>query len=196
MPVAPLTDHLADAVGQAVPEAVRGRVVAVNGGFAGAAGAGTDDPGRRNALAALTGALQRLGITPRSVGVSTDVEAVFASAPGAPADGLALIAGTGAVAVRLTGRCGTAVADGDGRLLGDDGSGCDAPLPLPGGGVCALSSLTGVMLVQMAVAEATAQLLAAGERPPVYVSANVPGGFEGNLEPEKRYEGRIRRTAS
>ncbi|MDN3021613.1 SIS domain-containing protein [Streptomyces sp. S.PB5] len=73
----------------------------------------------------------------------------------------------------------------------------DALLELPGGGaVCALSTLTGVMLVQMAVAEASRVLLAAGERPPVYVSANVPGGFEGNLELEKRYAGRIRRTAS
>ena len=68
---------------------------------------------------------------------------------------------------------------------------------LPGGGaVCALSTLTSVMLVQMAVAEAARLLLAAGVRPPVYVSANVPGGFEGNLELEKRYAGRIRRTAS
>ncbi|MFF0161298.1 sugar isomerase domain-containing protein [Streptomyces sp. NPDC005263] len=73
----------------------------------------------------------------------------------------------------------------------------DALLELPGGGaVSALSTLTGVMLVQMAVAEASALLLAAGEKPPVYVSANVPGGFEGNLELEKRYAGRIRRTAS
>lgn len=72
----------------------------------------------------------------------------------------------------------------------------DALLELPGGGaVCALSTLTGVMLVQMVVAEAASQLLAAGEHPPVYVSANVPGGFEGNLELEKRYSGRIRRTA-
>ncbi|MFJ6081369.1 sugar isomerase domain-containing protein [Streptomyces sp. NPDC092369] len=73
----------------------------------------------------------------------------------------------------------------------------DALLDLPGGGaVCALSTLTGVMLIQMAVAEASRQLLATGDRPPVYVSANVPGGFEGNLELEKRYAGRIRRTAS
>ncbi|MFE7270175.1 sugar isomerase domain-containing protein [Streptomyces sp. NPDC057623] len=73
----------------------------------------------------------------------------------------------------------------------------DALLELPtGGAVCALSTLTGVLLVQMAVAEASGLLLAAGERPPVYVSANVPGGFEGNLELEKRYAGRIRRTAS
>ncbi|WP_037671751.1 sugar isomerase domain-containing protein [Streptomyces griseus] len=73
----------------------------------------------------------------------------------------------------------------------------DALLELPGGGsVCALSTLTGVMLVQMTVAETAAQLLATGDRPPVYVSANVPGGFEGNLELERRYAGRIRRTAS
>jgi len=73
----------------------------------------------------------------------------------------------------------------------------DALLELPGGGaVCALSTLTGVMLVQMAVAEAASLMLTAGLRPPVYVSANVPGGFESNLELEKRYEGRIRRTAS
>ncbi|MGW1025245.1 sugar isomerase domain-containing protein [Streptomyces sp. NPDC002577] len=73
----------------------------------------------------------------------------------------------------------------------------DALLELPGGGsVCALSTLTGVMLVQMTVAEAASLLLASGDRPPVYVSANVPGGFEGNLELEKRYAGRIRRTAS
>jgi len=73
----------------------------------------------------------------------------------------------------------------------------DAMVALPGGGaVGALSTLTGVMLVQMAVAEACAVLLSAGLRPPVYVSANVPGGFEGNLELEKRYAGRVRRTAT
>ncbi|WP_151475384.1 sugar isomerase domain-containing protein [Streptomyces albicerus] len=73
----------------------------------------------------------------------------------------------------------------------------DALLELPGGGaVCALSTLTGVMLVQMTVADTASLLLAAGTRPPVYVSANVPGGYEGNLELEKRYAGRIRRTAS
>lgn len=73
----------------------------------------------------------------------------------------------------------------------------DALLELPdGGAVCALSTLTGVMLVQMAVAETASLLLTAGRRPPVYVSANVPGGFEGNLELEKHYAGRIRRTAS
>ncbi|MFF4500755.1 N-acetylglucosamine kinase [Streptomyces sp. NPDC001401] len=123
VPLPQLTDHLAEAVAGAVPEAARGRVVAVGGGFAGATGADEDDSGRLNALAALTAALGRLGIVVDSIAVSSDIEAAFASAPGTPADGLALVAGTGAVAMRITGRRCTATVDGDGWLLGDDGSG-------------------------------------------------------------------------
>ncbi|MGW3635579.1 N-acetylglucosamine kinase [Streptomyces sp. NPDC005122] len=121
-----LTDHLAEAIGRSVPERERGSVVAVVGGFAGSAGCAefaVGDPGRLNALAALTEALRRLGIAPRTVGVSSDVEAAFASAPGTPADGLALVAGTGAVATRIAGRRCVATVDGDGWLLGDEGSG-------------------------------------------------------------------------
>jgi N-acetylglucosamine kinase-like BadF-type ATPase len=123
VPVPQLTEHLADAIGRAVPEPERGRVVAVAGGFAGATGAAADEPGRRNALAALTAALRRLGIDAGPPVIGSDIEAAFASAPGAPADGLALVAGTGAVALRITGRRGVATVDGDGWLLGDDGSG-------------------------------------------------------------------------
>lgn len=123
VPLPQLTDHLTEAVAGAVPQAARGRVVAVAGGFAGATGADEDDPGRVNALTALTTALGRLGITPAAIALSSDIEAAFASAPGAPADGLALVAGTGAVAMRITDRHCTATVDGDGWLLGDDGSG-------------------------------------------------------------------------
>ncbi|MGW1744011.1 N-acetylglucosamine kinase [Streptomyces sp. NPDC002092] len=123
VPLPRLTDHLTEAVAQAVPESARGRVAAVAGGFAGATGAANDDPGRLNALTALTAALRRLGIATGSIGISSDIEAAFASAPGAPADGLALVAGTGAVAMRITDRRCTATVDGDGWLLGDDGSG-------------------------------------------------------------------------
>ncbi|MGI5429357.1 N-acetylglucosamine kinase [Streptomyces sp. CA-179760] len=123
VPVPQLTEHLAEAVGQAVPEPDRARVVAVAGGFAGATDAAADEPGRRNALAALTAALRRLGIDAGPPVIGSDIEAAFASAPGAPADGLALVAGTGAVAMRITDRRGTATVDGDGWLLGDDGSG-------------------------------------------------------------------------
>jgi len=123
VPLPRLTDHLAEAVAQAVTESARGRVAAVAGGFAGATGATEDDPGRLNALTALTAALRRVGIATGSIGISSDIEAAFASAPGTPADGLALVAGTGAVAMRITGRRCTATVDGDGWLLGDDGSG-------------------------------------------------------------------------
>ncbi|MFG2478715.1 N-acetylglucosamine kinase [Streptomyces fagopyri] len=135
VPLSRLTGHLAEAIGRSVPERARGSVVAVVGGFAGSAGSGDfagsgdvadfadREPGRLNALGALTEALRRLGIEARTVGVSSDIEAAFASAPGTPADGLALVAGTGAGATRIVGRRCTATVDGDGWLLGDEGSG-------------------------------------------------------------------------
>ncbi|MEV6540494.1 BadF/BadG/BcrA/BcrD ATPase family protein [Streptomyces sp. NPDC051665] len=123
VPVPRLTDHLVEAIGQAVPESARARVVAVSGGFAGATAASTEEPGHVNARTALTAALQRLGIPADRIRVCSDIEAAFAAAPGTPADGLALVAGTGAVALRITDRRSTATVDGDGWLLGDDGSG-------------------------------------------------------------------------
>lgn len=59
-----------------------------------------------------------------------------------------------------------------------------------------VSSLTAGLLVQMLVAETVRLLLGSGYEPPVYVSNNVPGGYDRNLTFEARYEGRIRRTAS
>src|SRR4051794_13726660 len=71
----------------------------------------------------------------------------------------------------------------------------DAVLPLPGGGtVCAVSSITGALLAQLTGAEVVRRLTDAGETPPVYLSANVPGGDEHNSSLEARYAGRIRRT--
>ncbi|MBT2674408.1 ATPase [Streptomyces sp. ISL-14] len=123
VPGAQLTEHLAEALAHAVPEGLRGRVVAVAGGFAGASRTAPDEPGRVKAHAALTVALSRLGFGDASVEVHSDIEAAFASAPGNPADGLALVAGTGAVAARITARACTTTAGGDGWLLGDDGGG-------------------------------------------------------------------------
>lgn len=58
----------------------------------------------------------------------------------------------------------------------------DAVLPLPdGGAVCAVSSITSALLMQLLVAEMTRQLLA--------------GGDVHNRALEERYAGRIRRTA-
>ncbi|MER5787610.1 BadF/BadG/BcrA/BcrD ATPase family protein [Streptomyces sp. NPDC001980] len=118
-----LAAHLAEAVASAVPEAIRGRVLAVAGGFAGAARAPAEERGRVRARAGLTAALARLGITTAAVEVHSDIEAAFAGAPGHPADGLALVAGTGAVAARIEGRVLVATSGGDGWLLGDDGGG-------------------------------------------------------------------------
>jgi uncharacterized phosphosugar-binding protein len=71
----------------------------------------------------------------------------------------------------------------------------DAILPLPdGGSVCAVSSITGALLAQLIGAEVVRRLTEAGETPPVYLSANVPGGDEHNSTLEARYAGRIRRT--
>lgn len=72
----------------------------------------------------------------------------------------------------------------------------DAVLELPGGGAaCAVSSITAALLAQLVTAEVVRRLLEAGERPPVYLSANVPEGDEHNRLLEERYAGRIRRTA-
>ncbi|MEV4945963.1 SIS domain-containing protein [Streptomyces sp. NPDC053755] len=70
----------------------------------------------------------------------------------------------------------------------------DALLPLPdGGALCGVSTLTSSLLVQMVVAEAVALLLAEGHQPPVYVSANLPGGHERNAALEAHYAGRLHR---
>jgi len=72
----------------------------------------------------------------------------------------------------------------------------DALLPLEGGGaVCAVSSVTTALLAQLLTAEVVRRFHVAGEVPPVYLSANVPGGDEHNLALESRYAGRLRRTA-
>ncbi|MEV4176100.1 SIS domain-containing protein [Nonomuraea sp. NPDC049709] len=70
----------------------------------------------------------------------------------------------------------------------------DAILDLPGGGSYgAVSTITSALLAQMVVTEAVDELVALGETPPVYLSANVTGGDEHNKALESRYAGRIRR---
>ncbi|WP_113699308.1 sugar isomerase domain-containing protein [Nonomuraea lactucae] len=72
----------------------------------------------------------------------------------------------------------------------------DAVLPLPdGGAVGAVSTITSALLAQLVVAHTVRDLLAAGQVPPIYLSANVPEGDAHNLKLEARYEGRIRRGA-
>lgn len=72
----------------------------------------------------------------------------------------------------------------------------DAVLPLPdGGSVGAVSSITSALLAQLITTEVVRRQVEAGEQPPVYLSANVPGGDEHNRVLEERYAGRIRRGA-
>ena len=97
--------------------------MAAFGGFAGAAVGVGPERGHDLALSCVRDALAANGITGAKVGVGGDIDVALAAAPGAPADGLVLIAGTGAIAARLTARHRTAVVDGHGWLLGDEGSG-------------------------------------------------------------------------
>jgi glucosamine kinase len=122
---ADLTRHLADAIAGALPPgpAVRSRVAAAFGGFAGAAVGLGPERGHALAVSCLRDALAANGISGAAVGVGGDAEIALAAAPGAPADGLVLIAGTGALASRLTGRRPACAIDGHGWLLGDEGSG-------------------------------------------------------------------------
>ncbi|BCJ35324.1 UPF0309 protein [Actinocatenispora thailandica] len=69
----------------------------------------------------------------------------------------------------------------------------DAAVELPGGDrVGPLSSLTGVLAVNLLVAEVAGRYLAAGSPPPVYRSLNAPGNEERNAALLARYAGRVR----
>ncbi|MFF9911129.1 N-acetylglucosamine kinase [Streptomyces sp. NPDC013457] len=116
---ADLVRNLARAVRGAVPRGGAGAVVSVVAGFAGGGPGG----GVEKAGSALAAALSGVGVAPDRVEVVGDADIAFASGPGAPADGLVLIAGTGAAAARVERRRVVRTADGDGWLLGDAGSG-------------------------------------------------------------------------
>ncbi|MEU3463220.1 BadF/BadG/BcrA/BcrD ATPase family protein [Streptomyces sp. NPDC006733] len=123
VPRAELTRNLAAALAAAVPAQLRGSVAAVLGGFAGAALGTGPDTGHDLARSCLRAALAATGIDAARVAVRGDIEIAFASAPGMPADGLLLIAGTGAASARIAGRRQELTVDGDGWLLGDEGGG-------------------------------------------------------------------------
>ncbi|UFU04423.1 SIS domain-containing protein [Ruania suaedae] len=61
-------------------------------------------------------------------------------------------------------------------------------------GVGAVSSLTAAFIAQALTLGVTERMLAAGSVPPLYISANSPGGDEHNHALEERYRGRIRRA--
>ena len=57
--------------------------------------------------------------------------------------------------------------------------------------VAASSTALGAALMNALVAQTTAEILALGQRPPVVVSMNVPGGDERNAELTERYRSRL-----
>jgi uncharacterized phosphosugar-binding protein len=70
----------------------------------------------------------------------------------------------------------------------------DATLALPGGvAVGSVSSITSAFIAQLLTIGVVERMRADGHEPPLYLSANIPGGDEHNHALEKKYEGRIRR---
>jgi uncharacterized phosphosugar-binding protein len=71
----------------------------------------------------------------------------------------------------------------------------DTTIDIDGIGVGAVSSITAAYLAQLLTIGAARRLAGSGHTPPVYLSANIPGGDEHNAALEARYGERIRRTA-
>jgi uncharacterized phosphosugar-binding protein len=72
----------------------------------------------------------------------------------------------------------------------------DSTLQLEGGiGVGAVSSITAAFIAQRITIGVAETMQRRGETPPVYISANIPGGDEHNRQLEDLYGERIRREA-
>lgn len=71
----------------------------------------------------------------------------------------------------------------------------DATLNFDGGvSVGAVSSITAAYIAQLLTIGTAERIRASGKTPPVYISANVPGGDSHNRALELQYEGRLNRT--
>jgi uncharacterized phosphosugar-binding protein len=64
---------------------------------------------------------------------------------------------------------------------------------MPGGQgkACSISTVTGALIAQMITAETIGNLIARGIKPPIFLSANIPGGIEQGQELYERYAERI-----
>jgi uncharacterized phosphosugar-binding protein len=72
----------------------------------------------------------------------------------------------------------------------------DATLTLPGGVlVGSVSSITSAFIAQLLTIGVAERMKSDGREPPLYLSANIPGGDEHNQALEKKYLGRIRRIS-
>ena len=69
----------------------------------------------------------------------------------------------------------------------------DAAVELPDGTtICPVSNLTGVLIAQLLVADVAGRYLTAGAHPPVFRSANTPGGDAYNATLLDPYGERVR----
>lgn len=118
-----LTRHLTAALTGAVPPGLGGTVTAVVGGFAGWVDRRRTRQGALARPALPCRGARRGGGCTRGAGRVRRRGRRLRLGPGVPADGLVVIAGTGAVAARVADRRSVRSADGDGWLLGDAGSG-------------------------------------------------------------------------
>ena len=59
--------------------------------------------------------------------------------------------------------------------------------------VGSVSSITSAYIAQLLTIGVAERIAATGAVPPLYLSANIPGGDEHNSALERKYEGRIRR---
>lgn len=64
-----------------------------------------------------------------------------------------------------------------------------------GGGVGAVSSITAAYIAQLLTIATVQCIVRAGKQPPIYISANIPGGDEHNTALVGQYAGRLRRDA-
>ncbi|WP_336212000.1 SIS domain-containing protein [Nonomuraea sp. LPB2021202275-12-8] len=88
---------------------------------------------------------------------------------------------------------GPKLADLAGVVIDNGAPYGDAAVELPGGAaICPVSNLTGILIAQLLVAEVAGRFLAAGEPPPVFRSANTPGGDAHNATLLDRYGTRVR----
>jgi uncharacterized phosphosugar-binding protein len=72
----------------------------------------------------------------------------------------------------------------------------DSTLELDGGiGVGAVSSITAAFIAQRITIGVAETIRQRGKTPPLYISANIPGGDEHNRKLEDLYGDRIRREA-
>ncbi|MEO8957132.1 MAG: SIS domain-containing protein [Ktedonobacteraceae bacterium] len=72
----------------------------------------------------------------------------------------------------------------------------DALLEMPGGRgkACSISSVSGALIGQMITAETVGNLIARGIEPPIFLSANIPGGIEQGQRLRQHYAERISRV--